>query len=106
MDRGGGENPLETVRVSLGALTFLQLLMVIVMISDELQWRFRSFRWQEVPVDATPPREDPVEREGAEEPNDGSTVSGSEEPPMRGPRQPDGPPPGWQAPPWKRQRRG
>ena len=90
-----------------------QIMMLIVMLVDEVQWRIREFRWQEIAPEnsesgnQTPPAV-AVGQNHVE--NDGSTASGSdlENPPAarRGPVQPPGPPPNWTPAPWKRFRRG
>ena len=90
-----------------------QIMMLIVMLVDEIQWRIREFPWQEIAPDnsesgnQTPPAVAVVQNSVE---NDGSTASGSdpENPPAarRGPVQPSGPPPNWSPPPWKRFRRG
>ena len=106
MERGG-EDKLESVRRTLSALTFQQLLIVLAMISDELAFRFQSYRWQKTPGNVTPspPRGDPQAKESDGEwtvNNDGSTASESSWNPAEGPREPEGPPPGWTPPPWKK----
>ena len=110
MERGG-EDELESVRRTFSALTFQQLLIALTMISDELAFRFQSYRWQETPGNVTPspPRGDPQAKESDGEwtvNNDGSTASENSWNPVDGPREPEGPPPGWTPPPWKTSRRG
>ena len=125
MERRSGprNDPIDRFRTFIDGLTFLQLTVILTMIADELNWRFRAYEWTEVqPSAATPPR--PPRAEDADPAvNDGSTVSGSasepeeehpeepeaapevEVPAPRRPQQPPGPPPGWRGgPPWKRRR--
>ena len=88
-------------------------MMLIIMLVDEVQWRIREFRWQEIAPEnsesgnQTPPAVADGQNPGG---NDGSTACGSdpENPPAarRGPGQPEGPPPNWRPAPWKRFRRG
>ena len=120
---GPRNDPIDRFRTFIDGLTFLQLTVILTMIADELNWRFRAYEWAEVQPSAdTPPR--PPRAEGADPAvNDGSTVSGSasepeeehpeepeadpevEVPAPRRPQQPQGPPPGWHGgPPWKRRR--
>ena len=103
----------EGLQTSFHECSIHQIMMLIVMLVDEVQWRIREFRWQEIAPEnsetgnQTPPAvavgQNQVE-------DDGSTASGSdpENPPAarRGPVQPSGPPPNWTPAPWKRFRRG
>ena len=103
----------EGLQRSFHECSIQQIMMLIVMLVDEVQWRIREFRWQEIAPEnsesgnQTPPAvavgQNQVE-------NDGSTASGSdpENPPAarRGPVQPSGPPPNLTPAPWKRFRRG
>lgn len=65
MDRRN--DPIERVRAMIDQLTYLQLMVVIGMLSDELSWRYRMYQCQEVQPSAdTPPPfevEDPSEPE-------------------------------------------
>ena len=99
MDRRN--DPIERVRAMIDQLTYLQLMVVIGMLSDELSWRYRMYQWQEVQPSAdTPP---PLQVEDPSEPEE---EVAEEIPPPRVLTEPPGPPPNWQGePPWKRRRR-
>ena len=110
MDRRN--DPVEAVRAMIDQLTYLQLMVVLGMLSDELSWRYRVYRWQEIqqPEDTS----SPPHLEGPPV-IDGSTASGSEPgeevaeevPPPKVPTQtPRSTSPNWRGePPWKRRRR-
>jgi len=102
----------ESLQRSFHECSIQQIMMLIVMLVDEVQWRIREYRWQEIAPensesgDQAPPAVADGQNPGG---NDGSTASGSDENPpaaRQGPVQPDGPPPDWRPAPWKRFRRG
>ena len=99
MDRRN--DPIERVRAMIDQLTYLQLMVVIGMLSDELSWRYRMYQWQEVQPSADTPPPPQVE-----DPSEPEEEVAEEIPPPRVPTEPPGPPPNWQGePPWKRRRR-